>query len=73
MVLIRCTFHDKHLAMTDWPLFYLKPSELFTHGEGRVWTVSGVVMGGEVWTFSSVMSPPWDCHNDIHTRISNYC
>ena len=24
------TFHDKHLAMTDWPLFYLKPSELFT-------------------------------------------
>ena len=26
--------------------------------EGRVWTVSGMVMGGEVWTFSSVMSPP---------------
>ena len=27
-------------------------------GEGRVWTVSCVVMGGEVWTFSSVMSSP---------------
>ena len=23
--------------------------------EGRVWTVSGVVMGGEVWTFSIVI------------------